>query len=149
MNKRKGVLGRGESWPGIGNSGPGFLDASSHLYMRVCPSVRPSVGPLVGWSVRRSVGLLVTRYFSSVKINRNQSITLSQASWGPSIMFTTHHHHQPLLFLLLLATLNLLSGRIVVSTGTSLVIPVDQMSVYVCRSLDRPTNLLLNLRNRD
>ena len=25
-----------------------FLDASSHLYMRVCPSV--------GWSVRRSVG---------------------------------------------------------------------------------------------
>ena len=23
----------------------GFLDASSHLYNRVCPSVRPSVGP--------------------------------------------------------------------------------------------------------
>ena len=29
----------------------GVLDASSHLYMRVCPSVRPSVGP----SVRRAV----------------------------------------------------------------------------------------------
>merc|ERR1711911_410636 len=28
-----------------------FLDASSHLYNRLCPSVRPSVGP----SVRRSV----------------------------------------------------------------------------------------------
>ena len=25
-----------------------FLDASSHLYMRSCPSVRPSVGPSVG-----------------------------------------------------------------------------------------------------
>ena len=32
-----------------------FLDASSHLYKRVCPSVRPSVGPSVGPSVRRSV----------------------------------------------------------------------------------------------
>ena len=28
-----------------------FLDASSHLYKRVCPSVRPSVRPLVGPSV--------------------------------------------------------------------------------------------------
>ena len=32
-----------------------FLDASSHLYKRVCPSVGPSVGP----SVRPSVGLSV------------------------------------------------------------------------------------------
>ena len=32
-------------------------------------------------------------------------------------MFTTHHH-QPLFFLLLLATINLLSGRINVPTGT-------------------------------
>ena len=32
----------------------GFLDASSHLYKRVCPSVRPSVGR----SVRPSVGPL-------------------------------------------------------------------------------------------
>ena len=29
-----------------------FLDASSHLYKRACPSIGPSVGP----SVRRSVG---------------------------------------------------------------------------------------------
>ena len=29
-----------------------FLDASSHLYMRVCPSVGPSVRPSVGPSVR-------------------------------------------------------------------------------------------------
>ena len=32
-----------------------FLDASSHLYKRVCPSVCPSVGPSIGPSVRRSV----------------------------------------------------------------------------------------------
>ena len=31
-----------------------FLDASSHLYMRVCPSVRRSVGRSVGRSVRGS-----------------------------------------------------------------------------------------------
>ena len=31
-----------------------FLDAFSHLYKRVCPSVRPSVGPSVGPSVRPS-----------------------------------------------------------------------------------------------
>ena len=29
-----------------------FLDASSHLYKRVCPSVGPLVGRSVGWSVR-------------------------------------------------------------------------------------------------
>ena len=28
-----------------------FLDASTHLYKRLCPSVRPLVGWLVGWSV--------------------------------------------------------------------------------------------------
>merc|ERR1712228_199687 len=32
-----------------------FLDASSHLYKRVCPSIRPSVGPPVRPSVRPSV----------------------------------------------------------------------------------------------
>ena len=26
-----------------------FLDASTHLYMRVCPSVRPSIRPSVRW----------------------------------------------------------------------------------------------------
>ena len=30
-----------------------FSDASMHLYKRVCPSVRPSVGWLVGWPVMR------------------------------------------------------------------------------------------------
>ena len=33
-----------------------FLDASSHLYERVCPSVRWSVRRSIRWSVRRSVG---------------------------------------------------------------------------------------------
>ena len=32
-----------------------FSDASSHLYKRVCPSVRPSVRPSIRRSVRRSV----------------------------------------------------------------------------------------------
>ena len=40
--------------PRYSNNTP-FLDASSHLYKRVCPSVRPSVGPSVRRSVRRSV----------------------------------------------------------------------------------------------
>ena len=35
-----------------------FLDASSHLYVRVCPSVGPSVRRSVGWLVGRSVTLL-------------------------------------------------------------------------------------------
>ena len=34
-----------------------FLDASSHLYMRVCPSVRPSVCPYVRPSVCPSVNI--------------------------------------------------------------------------------------------
>ena len=33
-----------------------LLDAFSHLYKKVCPSVGPSVHPSVGLSVRRSVG---------------------------------------------------------------------------------------------
>ena len=37
-----------------------FLDASSHLYKRVCPSVRRSVGPSVCPSVRPSVRRSVT-----------------------------------------------------------------------------------------
>ena len=31
-------------------AGDGFLDASTHLYKRVCPSVRGSVSPSVRWS---------------------------------------------------------------------------------------------------
>ena len=33
-----------------------FLDASSHLYKRVCPAIGRSVGWVVGWSVGRLVG---------------------------------------------------------------------------------------------
>ena len=39
-----------------------FLDASTHLYMRVCPSLRPSVGP---WSV-------VPRFFLIAEIDKKQ-----------------------------------------------------------------------------
>ena len=34
-----------------------LLDASSHLYKRVCPSIRPSVGPSVRPSVRMNDGM--------------------------------------------------------------------------------------------
>ena len=46
-----------------------FLDASTHLYNRVCPSVDLSVGPLVRWSVRRSTRsvLPLVRFFSNTR----------------------------------------------------------------------------------
>ena len=47
-----------------------FLDGSTHLYMRVCPSVRRMVGP----SVRRSVRNL---FFSNVK---NGQFSLGKSS---------------------------------------------------------------------
>ena len=47
----------------ITNHPQSFLDASSHLYKRVCPSVCPSVRPHVRPSVRPSVRLSVTLYF--------------------------------------------------------------------------------------
>ena len=40
-----------------------FLDGSTHLYMRECPSVRRSVRRSVRPSVRRSVRRMVTCYF--------------------------------------------------------------------------------------
>ena len=40
-----------------------FLDASLHLYKRVCPSVGPYVGPSVRWSV----GLSVMRLFPGAR----------------------------------------------------------------------------------
>ena len=45
-----------------------FLDAFSHLYKRVCPSVGRSVRPSVGRSVRPSVGRSVTSYFKNLKM---------------------------------------------------------------------------------
>ena len=52
-----------------------FLDASSHLYKRVCPSVGPSVGP----SVRPSVGPSVRDAF--VKIAENGLMQDEDASY--------------------------------------------------------------------
>ena len=40
---------------GTGPIEPPFLDASTHLYQRLCPSIRPSVRPSVRRSVRPSV----------------------------------------------------------------------------------------------
>ena len=47
----------------------GFLDASSHLYMRLCPSVGPSVGPLI----RRSIGPSVMHSSETCKSCSRQS----------------------------------------------------------------------------
>ena len=81
-----------------------YLEASTHLYKRVCPSV--------GRSVRRSV----TSSLSSVNSTRNRGITHPQAWWESlpsyhtasssttSAAITTPPPQQP--------------GRIVVSTGT-------------------------------
>ena len=44
-----------------------FLVADTQLYKRLCPSVRPSVGPLVRWSVGPSVGPSVTIELESGK----------------------------------------------------------------------------------
>ena len=50
-----------------------FLDASTHLYMRVCPCVRPSV--------HRLVGPYVTRFFLIAdfewKRHRNDTISIA------------------------------------------------------------------------
>ena len=50
-----------------------FLDASSHLYMRLCPSVCRSVGR----SVCRFVGPCVTRFFQTLKMTHWGSPTLT------------------------------------------------------------------------
>ena len=64
-----------------------FLDASSHLYNRVCPSVRPSVGPSVGWSVRRSVRPRVTLSSKTRKLIADNVIS---SSYDHFIIMRTH-----------------------------------------------------------
>ena len=66
-----------------------FLDASSHLYKRVFPSVRRSVGPSVG-----------NQFFFIGDFTRNQYITHPEASWDHQYCPPPHHHHHHhLLFL--------------------------------------------------
>ena len=48
-----------------------FLDASTHLYKRLCPSVRRSVGPSVRRSVRPSVDPSVRHAFIKNKGNQH------------------------------------------------------------------------------
>ena len=70
---------------------PLFLDASSHLYKRVCPSVRPSVRPLVGRPVGLSVHPLV-RW--SVRPSVRPSVGLSvRPSARPSIRLSVRPSH--------------------------------------------------------
>ena len=45
-----------------------FLDATTHLYKRSCPSVRPSVGPSVRPSVRMSRVIFERRIWPFLKV---------------------------------------------------------------------------------
>merc|ERR1711951_309795 len=71
-----------------------FLDASSHLYKRVCPSVGPSVRP----SVRRSVRWLVGDAFVKNKenhyfrANHCSKRYTRQISFNHVIIQSFHHH---------------------------------------------------------
>ena len=47
-----------------------FLDAPSHLYKRLCPSVRPSVSPSIGPSVRPSVPCYFRRWKARIRTRR-------------------------------------------------------------------------------
>ena len=62
-----------------------YLDASSNLYNRVCPSVRrsvsPSVGPSVGQSVGPSVRPSVTCYFRVLEIAKS----LNENHWADQL----------------------------------------------------------------
>ena len=49
-----------------------FLDASSHFYMRVCPSVRPSVRPYVHASIRMSARPSVRMSVHPLAFQRNR-----------------------------------------------------------------------------
>ena len=91
-----------------------FLDASSHLYKRVCPSIGLSVGPSVSWSVCRplfkynviphiifldasshlykrvcpSVGLSVHR---SVRLSIGRSVGRSVPHYLNTMLFHSNH----------------------------------------------------------
>ena len=52
-----------------------FLDASTHLYKRVCPSVGPLVHQWVGPSVHQSVGPSVSHFFKSRKSSNLTNLT--------------------------------------------------------------------------
>ena len=55
-----------------------FLDASTHLYKRLCPSVRPSVGPSVGPSVRPSVGHAFLKYRGNRVLRTTKQVNSSK-----------------------------------------------------------------------
>ena len=68
-----------------------FLDASSHLYIRVCPSVRPSVGPSVRPSVRPSVHRSVTL---SLKTGKLMILIADNDVSCNHIIIQSFHHHE-------------------------------------------------------
>ena len=63
-----------------------FLDASSHLYIRVCPSVGPSVGPSVRRSVRHAfVKNRENRCFQQMKPREGHKKGRAYLKWHPRI----------------------------------------------------------------
>ena len=74
-----------------------FLDASSHLYKRVCPSVGPSVRPSVRPSVGRSVRPRVT--LSSKTGKSMILIANNDVSCNHIITQSFHQHEDALLAL--------------------------------------------------
>ena len=79
-NDRRGLLQRGEEvlktvQPILNQILFIFLDASSHLYKRVCPlvrrSVRRSVGPSVGRSVTRFFSIAIFEHYCPCPTVRN------------------------------------------------------------------------------
>ena len=83
------VLGGGEEdqvWPTSRCIFRPFLDASSHLYMRSCPSVRPSVRPSVclsvGWSLCNPFFLNAkNELFSLWKSSGQSNIDIAECAW--------------------------------------------------------------------
>ena len=57
-----------------------FLDASSHLYKRVCPSVRPLVRPSVRLSVRPSVRYAFSKIAKINEIRHKKRVHLNQGT---------------------------------------------------------------------
>ena len=70
----------------------GFLDASSHLYMRVCPSVRPSVRPSDRRSVRPSVRLPSVTL--SLKTGKSMILIANNEVSCNRIIIQSFHHHE-------------------------------------------------------
>ena len=126
-----------------------FLDASTHLYKRVCPSISQSVGPSVGPSVSRF--FLITEIGKSDKSKPENltNLTKSDKSLCNSILVPSFGR----IFVRtnLLETISLTkqghidnsTSRVRVGSGRNAVLIVFPRD----RQVDRPNNGLTHLQN--